>query len=434
MARIEPRILKGFRDYLPGQMIPRERMLDTVKRVFERYGFAPLATPALEYSEILLGKYGEEGEKLLYRFRDNGDRDVSLRYDLTVPLARVIGQYGELDKPLKRYQIAPVWRAEKPARGRFREFVQCDIDIVGVESMLADAECVLVGCDVLEALGVSRFEIRINNRKILDALMATLGVEQHERKMAILRSVDKLPKIGEAAVRQLLVEQDGLSAASAETVCRFVAATDREALGAVRELVGDHRAGQAGLEELGQLLSVIDAAGRTSEVKLDLSIARGLDYYTGTIYETFLLDLPDFGSVMSGGRYDTLMQMFSGQSHPAVGISLGVDRLFAGLSELGLVREEASATQVLIALFDDGDLFVGDSLAYALRVAGELRRAGIATELPLAAGKLKKQFKYADRRAIPFVVIAGPDERAAELVTVKDLRHGSQESIPRAEL
>lgn len=426
-AQITPRVLKGFRDFLPEKMIPREAMLRAITAVFESYGFVPLATPVLEYSETLLGKYGDEGDQLLYRFRDNGDRDVSMRYDLTIPLARVVGQYPQLDKPFKRYQIAPVWRAEKPAKGRFREFMQCDVDIVGVEGLLADAECILVGCDVLDALNVGNYQIRVNNRKILDGMMERIGVDEVDKRTEILRTVDKLSKIGAEAMRQLLLEENKLSADQAETL--FVCFGSQHAsLAPIRRAVAGTAYGEQGVDELQELLELVAAVGRSDRVAVDLSIARGLDYYTGTIYETFLLDLESLGSVMSGGRYDNLMGLFSKNGTPAVGISLGIDRLFEGLLELGMIAERAAVTDVLVTLFDAG------GAGTALAIARQLRSAGLNTEVSLMPTKLGKQFKYANKKAIPWVVVVGPEEAAAGQATLKNMASGEQLTVLQSEI
>lgn len=429
----KPRLLRGFRDYLPETMIAKERMLRTVARTFEHHGFAPLQTPALEYEEVLLGKYGTEGDKLLYRFRDLGDRAVAMRYDLTVPLARVVAQYADLEQPFRRYQIGTVWRAEKPGPGRYREFMQCDVDITGTESILADAEILAAGANVLTALGVERFVVRVNNRKILNAALARAGITEAARAMDTLRVVDKLPKIGEEKVRRELAEGVGLDAAAIDAVFAFLALNapggDRAALfDQLVPLMTGHEEGECGLAELRELLRYADAMGLGDRVEVDLSIARGLDYYTGTIYETFLLDREDRGSVMSGGRYDTLIGVFRKQPVPAVGISLGIDRLFNTLLDLGLVETTRATAEVLVAVFD------ATTAVDAARIAHALRRDGIAAELYPAADRLKKQFKYADRKGIPRVVLAGPDEIAAGAAKVKDLAQSRECTVPIAEL
>lgn len=418
MATVEARILRGFRDYLPDVMLPRQRMLDRVASVFESFGFAPLSTPALEYADILLGKYGDEGDKLLYRFFDNGERDIALRYDLTVPLARVVGMNRDLVKPFKRYHIAPVWRAETPGRGRFREFTQCDVDIVGSESLMADAECLAVGAAVLRALGVERFELRVNNRKLLTGLLERVSVSG-AAALGVLRTVDKLPKIGEDKTRELLQSENKLDAAACDAIFAFLKLAPDE----LASFFADSEIGRKGAAELAELLALAESLGIRDRVAVDLSIARGLDYYTGTIYETFLLDLESIGSVMSGGRYDDMIGMFGGESIPSVGISLGVDRLFFGLQELGLVTPQVSPTQVLVTVFDE------NTRKHAYDIATRLRAAGVRTEVFLGTGKLKKQFQYADRKHIPTAVVAGPDELARGEVTVKDLKTGAQQTV-----
>ena len=428
----KPRLLRGFRDYLPETMIAKERMLRQVARTFEAHGFAPLQTPALEYQEVLLGKYGAEGDKLLYRFKDLGEREVALRYDLTVPLARVVAQYADLEQPFRRYQIGTVWRAEKPGPGRYREFMQCDVDITGTTDILADAEILAVGAAVLRNLGVDRFVIRLNNRKILNAALARVGIHESERVKDTLRVVDKLPKVGEEGVRSELAQSVGLDGAAIDGLFEFLALNDGQdavrMLDRLQPIVGDHPEGQEGLHEMGRMIHYASAMGLSDHVALDLSIARGLDYYTGTIYETFLVDAEDRGSVMSGGRYDTLVGMFRKQPVPAVGISLGIDRLFNILLELGLIRTTRATAQVLVAVFDE------DLSAESVALATALRKGGVAAELYPAADKLKKQFKYADRKGISLVVLAGPDELASGQVKVKNLATGEETSVARADL
>jgi histidyl-tRNA synthetase len=421
MSRVTPRVLKGFRDYLPEVMVPRERMLSIVASVFESFGFAPLATPALEYTEILTGKYGTEGDQLLYRFEDNGGRDVSLRYDLTVPLARVVGQHANLPRPFRRYQIAPVWRAEKPGRGRFREFMQCDVDIVGSDSLLADFECIQVGVALLRELGVHDFEMRINDRRVLDGLMSHLGIAGESSKQDVLRSIDKLPKIGWDKVKEELEGKLELDESGYTAIHTFLHGDLNE----VDDTVVDMEIAAPGIDALNQLMSWAEAVGIREQLVIDLSIARGLDYYTSTIYESFLGALPGFGSVMSGGRYDGLMGLFSKQDVPAVGISLGVDRLLAGLIELDLIDSDETHTDVYVTVFNQ------ETVEYAMQVASAFRSAGIRSQVHLEAGqKMGKQFKAASRTGAPFVVVAGPGEQSRQLVTVKDMESGEQIEIP----
>jgi histidyl-tRNA synthetase len=421
--RVEPRLLRGFRDYLPEDMIPRQRMLAKVTSVFERHGFSPLATPALEYAEVVLGKYGDDAEKLLFRFEDNGGRDVCMRYELTTSLARVAAQYQQLPKPIKFYQIGPVWRAERPGHGRFREFYQCDVDIIGSKSVLAEYECIQVDYDVLTALGIEGFTIRVNNRLLLDALSVYLGIDSVDRKHALGRTIDKLPNQGETVVRQLLETDVGLDAEQIESVFKYmgISGSNTEILDAVESFFGDIAEAQEGIERLRTLLGHAVSGGiPDGVVQLDMSIIRGLDYYTGTVYETFLNDLPELGSVMSGGRYDGLVSVFTGQDAPAVGISVGIDRLIAGLQKLERIASTPSVSDVLVTIFDD------DTAPHSVRAASALRGAGICTESYADTGKLGKQMKYANKQNIPFALIIGPDEAADGRMTLKDMNSGDQ--------
>ena len=434
-AKVEAKILKGFRDYLPDLEGPRQQMLQAVKAAFESFGYGPLQTPAIEYADILLGKGGDEADKLLYRFMDNGDRDVALRYDLTVPLARVVAMYGDRVMPFRRYQVAPVWRAEKPAKGRFREFVQCDADLVGEPSVRGDAEIMMVGLAVLAALEVPGYVMRVNDRRILDGVLDVVGVDKAAR-VAVLRVVDKLPKVGPDAVRAELKDQVGLGggdgvAADAQ-IDRLFALLFREVrsdadLARLGEEIATSEVGQAGIAGLRELLSILEGAGVRERVAVDLTIARGLDYYTSTIYETFLAGHESYGSVMSGGRYDGLMGTFSGKATPAVGISLGVDRLLAALTDLGLAGNKRAGAHVFFCVFD-----VADFPAVA-KVSNELRALGLGVEVALGGGKLGKQLQLATRKGYRFALIQGGDERARGEVVAKDLVSGTQETLALAD-
>jgi histidyl-tRNA synthetase len=422
---IEPRVLKGFRDYLPEEMLPRQAMIATISNVFERFGFAPLQTPALEYADILLGKLGGDAEKLLFRFRDNGGRDVCLRYDLTVPLARVAAQYPDLPKPFKRYQIAPVWRAEKPGRGRFREFFQCDCDIVGSPSLLYDAECIVLDFAVMKALGV-KAEVRFNNRKVLAALGASLSVTDERQMMAIFRTIDKIPSQGRDRVRELLKTEAACSEEQVEKILRFVDidGSNDAMLAKLSELVGP--GADAAIDELRRVKDYVAALSGDVALKLDFSIARGLDYYTGTVYETFLIDLPGTGSVMSGGRYDGLIERYLGKPMPAVGISVGIDRLFSYLVELKAVQAKSVTSQVMVVAMD------ADCLMPALKVLGQFRAAGIAAEMAIdneAKPKMDKQLSLANKKGIPFAAILGGNEVARGTVMLKDLATREQTEV-----
>ncbi len=429
MGQTKARTLKGFRDYLPEVEIPRTRMLRRVVNVFESFGFSPLATPAIEYADILLGKSGDEGDKLLYRFEDNGGRDVALRYDLTVPLARVVAQYANLDKPFKRYQIAPVWRAEKPARGRFREFVQCDIDIVGEASVRADAECMMVGLEVLAACEVPDYEMRVNHRGVLHGMLDRAGIEDSTQRLTALRALDKLDKMGKEKVIAELETVVGLDQTAITKLFEVVERPIEGLAGleSLKEFFQDYERGFEGASSLTELMTILNDAGYADRVRIDLSIARGLDYYTGTVYETFIVGHEEYGSVMSGGRYDEMIGLYAKQSQPAVGICLGVDRLISALQDMGLLGEDTGTADVYVTLFEESDF--GDNAAFART----LREAGLSVEMSMSAKKLGKQFKAAERKGCRFVVMIGEDERRQKVVQIKDMESGQQENVKNSE-
>jgi histidyl-tRNA synthetase len=421
MASVTPRILQGFRDYLPETMIAKERMLRTIATTFESFGYAPLQTPALEFADVLLGKCGDEGDKLLYRFRDHGDRDVALRYDLTVPLARLVAMYPQLPLPFKRYQIAPVWRGESPGRGRYREFLQCDADVVGSESAIADAEVIQVGCAVLEALHVPKFTLKVSNRKLLSGFAKTLGLEGRA-VLGFFRTVDKIDKVGLQGVLELLAKENQFAPDAVARTQEFLSyGGGAPQIDALEKRYGSQEEIARGAAELRDVFRLL--APDDGRVVVDVSLARGMDYYTGTIYEGVLSEPLGFGTVIAGGRYDGLVGVFADKPVPAVGISVGIDRLFAGLQELGLVTEELAPTRVLVAIFSP------DLAPESMKIAGALRAAGIPTEVSLATEKIGKQFKYADRKRIPLVVVPGPDEIARGEVTVKALASGEQTAV-----
>jgi len=425
---IQPRTLKGFRDFLPSAMQAREWLLETARGVFHRYGYPPIDTPALEYAEILLGKGGAESDKQLYRFEDAGGRDVALRFDLTVPLARFAAQHiGELGTPFKRYHIGPVWRGENTQRGRYREFLQCDFDTIGTESMVADTETTLVIHDVFASLGVGEFRIHLNNRRILSGLLESIGLV--DQSAAALRAVDKLPKIGRAAVAQELEDIVGASPAEAGRLLEAVSVTgsNRSVLERIAGIAdGAADEGIAALTEVIDGLSAADVP--ESRVVVDMSIARGLDYYTGTVYETFLSEIPEIGSVCSGGRYDDLASLYTKQRLPGVGASLGIDRLLAALEELGRIKVPGAPSPILLALFDASRTvdYVG--------LAAMMRGAGLGVELYPDAKKLGNQLKYADRKGHRLVVIVGPSEWEAGTAQVKDMITGDNYTIPLNDL
>jgi histidyl-tRNA synthetase len=427
---IKPQTLKGFRDYLPSVMIPRERLMETAREVYRSYGFSPIDTPALEYAEILLGKGGDESDKQLFRFIDQGDRDVAMRFDLTVPFARFAAEHlNEIGVPFKRYHIGTVWRAEKPQKGRYREFVQCDFDTIGTDANASDIETLFVIHDLFERLGFSAFTIRVNHRQLLNGLLEQVGLA--DRSAGVLRALDKLPKIGRDAVFQEMTTAVGASSDAATQVLDFAAltGTPEEILTRVEQIVAGSERGLDGVARLRELFTTAATAGIQAErIALDVSIARGLDYYTGTIYETFLNDLRGIGSVCSGGRYDNLAGLFTRTPLPGVGASLGLDRLLAAMEELGLLPKSATPAQVLVTVFDES------RMPDYLRIGRVLRRAGLATEVFPQAKKLPKQLQYADRKGFRVALIAGSDEFAAGTWQVKDLQAGTQAQVPEANL
>jgi histidyl-tRNA synthetase len=427
---IQPRTLKGFRDYPPDLMLQREWMLEQARKVYRSYGFAPIDTPALELTEILLGKGGAETDKQLYRFNDHGGRDVALRFDLTVPFARFAAEnIGQLGTPFKRYHMGPVWRGENTQRGRYREFWQCDFDTIGTTSNAADIEVVLVIHDLMKALKLDRFAIHINNRLILNGLLEELGLAGQTKQALI--SLDKLPKIGRDAVMQEMAEKAGIAAPQAE---RLLALAETEGanddvLARLKKDFGGNEKAADGIARLEALLAVVARAGvPSSTVKVDLSIARGLDYYTGTVYETFLTDLPAIGSVCSGGRYDDLASLYTKQKLPGVGASLGLDRLLAALEELKLLKTVSTPAPVLMVQFS------AEHLGDYQKMARTLRGAGIGVEVYPEAKKIGAQLQYAEKRGFRLAVIAGPDEFAQGVWKVKDLTKREERALASAEL
>jgi histidyl-tRNA synthetase len=422
---IEPRTLKGFRDYLPEVMLPREELMATARRVYRSYGFAPIDTPALEYIEILTGKGSDETDKQLYRFVDHGGREVGLRFDLTVPLARFAAQYAQqLAAPFKRYHIAPVWRGENTQRGRLREFVQCDFDTIGTESVVADIETACVIHDLLRAIGFEAFSIRMNNRAVLNGLLDKLGLA--ESRVAVLRALDKLAKIGANKVVAEMIETAGATNQQATQIVGLagVTGTPDSVLAEVDKLVAGSETGEAGVARLREILAGAQAGGvAPARLALDVSIARGLDYYTGVIFETFLDELPEIGSVCSGGRYDNLAELFTKTRLPGVGASLGLDRLLVAMEELGLVPQVATPAQVLVTQFTPA------GLPQYLQLASSMRRAGLGVELFPEAKKIGKQLQHANRRGHRLAVIAGPDELAAGECQIKDLASGESRTV-----
>lgn len=425
MPLITPRTLKGFRDHLPESMLQREQLIDTARCVYQSYGFSPIDTPALEYEEILLGKGSEETDKQVYCFEDHGGRRVGLRFDLTVPLARFSAQHiGELGTPFKRYQIAPVWRGENTQKGRYREFVQCDFDTIGTKSIIADIEIALVIHDLFIALGCESFKIHINNRKILTGLLSSLGIE--DQTVTMLRCLDKLSKVSREKVAEEMLATEGIKKEEVASLLALteITGTSEEVLKETQSLVTGNAVFSAGISELTQLVHGLAAAGvPDSRVHLDLSIARGLDYYTGSIFETFLDALPEIGSVCSGGRYDHLAETYTKTELPGVGASLGLDRLLAAMQEIGALEGTPIAADILIVYFDP------ERSDDYLQLARQLRLSGLRVEMYVEPKKIGQQLKYANRRGHRLAVIAGSEELEQGVCQIKDLHTGVAEQV-----
>ena len=450
MSKTQP--ARGMRDFLPADVRRREYVIDTIREVYERYGFEPLETPAVENIETLTGKYGEEGNQLIYKIlkrgvhETSGEADLALRYDLTVPLARVVAEYRDkLPKFFKRYQIQPVWRADRPARGRFREFYQCDVDALGSRSMVVEAEICAAAGEALTKLGFSDFKLRINHRQVLTGVLATAGLpfDKHD---AALVAIDKLDKIGREGVAKELVER-GINAGHAERLLDFfvelsslehaadlAAGEDvekkREALnaaimGRLVEFVGGNEVGARGIDELRSILKFTAANGIAPRIEIDPTLARGLSYYTGAIMEINVKDLP--GSLGGGGRYDNLVGMFLGQDVPACGFSLGLERIIVVMTQREMFPAAlgTAAADIMVAIWDETNY--DDSIS----LASELRASGLRVELYPEADKLGKQFKYASSREIQFVAVIGDDERTRGEVAIKNMDTGEQRSVKR---
>lgn len=431
--RVKPEVLGGFRDYLPADMINRQRFIDKIQGVYERFGFVPLDTPALERSSVL-GTDSPDFGMEVYRF-NAGDQDVTLRFDLTVPLARVIAAYPELSKPFKRYQVGKVWRREKPQAGRFREFMQFDADIVGSKSMMADTEIIIIIYTVMKELGIDDFLIRFNDRKILNALPSYVGFDP-QKINAVLRVIDKLEKIGVDGITEDLMRQPenqydetalDFSAEAVQRILRFlqISGDSIEILRKLGEIFGDNEIGRQGISELEEICKNLIVVGLPEENwKVDLSVARGLDYYTGPVFETTLLDLPSIGSVFSGGRFDGLIGRFTQNSIPATGASIGVDRFYAALEQLGKIKPVSTLTRVLVTVFNE------ELARRSLEFAQNLRTAGINAEMYLGDDNtLKAQMVYAVKQEIPFLVIIGPEEAMAGMVKLKNLATREQQVL-----
>ena len=430
---------RGMRDFLPDDVRRRDFVVGVIRGVYDRYGFEPLETPAVENIETLLGRYGEEGNKLIFKILKRGEHeasgqtDLALRYDLTVPLARVAAQYqAQLPRFFKRYQIQPVWRADRPARGRFREFYQCDIDAIGSTSLVVEAEMCAAATDVLTTLGFADFTLRVNHRGLLAAMLRRAGIPESKHG-AVLVELDKLDKVGEAIVKSAVAELAGSVAQSEEIMGLFtrVAALEpgrgRNAA-VLAELRGFLIGDQPAIDELERLLALIDGTSAAGRVRVDPSLARGLSYYTGAIMEVTVPDLA--GSLGGGGRYDNLIGAFLGREVPACGFSLGLERILVVMDERKMFPASVVArnADVMVTIWSEA------SKRDALELAAALRRRGLRVDVYPDADKVGKQFKYASSRNIPFVTVVGEDEKAAGTVTVKDLRTGDQSAIKRSEV
>ena len=431
MERIKPRTLSGFMELLPQQQMQMDRIMETVRSVYALYGFTALDTPIIEASEILLAKGGGETEKQIYRFT-KGDSDLSLRFDLTVPLAKYVALHdSELFFPFRRFQVGKVYRGERAQRGRFREFYQADIDVIGDESLdiANDAEIPAIIYTLFSRLGLKRFQIRINNRKILNGFYAILGLS--EKSGDIMRTVDKIEKIGADMVRAILVDDYAISDEAAGEVLRFIAirGTNAEVLAALEQYRGKNELFDEGLNELSTVARYLGGFGVPEEnFAVDLTIARGLDYYTGTVYETTLLDHPEIGSVCSGGRYDNLAEYYTSKQLPGVGISIGLTRLFYVLGEQGMLNPDvptAPADALILPMTED--------ISAAVALATQLRAAGLRTQLYTEPKKFKARMNYADRLGVPFVLFLGDDEIKDGVVSVKNMKSGEQVKVSPAE-
>ncbi len=427
MDRVRPRTLSGFMELMPDKQVQMEKMMQVLRDSYSLYGFTPLDTPVIESAEVLLAKGGGETEKQIYRFM-KGDSDLALRFDLTVPLAKyVAANYAQLTFPFKRFQIGKVYRGERSQRGRFREFYQADIDVIGDGSLdiINEAEIPAIISRTFTQFGLTRFVIRVNNRKVLNGFFELLGLT--ERSGDVMRTIDKLDKIGPDKVRTLLTEDCGVTAEQADEILRFITCpgTSADKIAFLETYRGRSETFDLGLDELKTVAGYLPAFGVKAEnFAIDLTIARGLDYYTGTVYETTLTDYPEIGSVCSGGRYDNLAEYYTDKQLPGVGISIGLTRLFYVLGEQGLLNDEmvtAPADVLVIPMVED--------LTFPIAAATTLREAGVRTQIYTEKKKVKQKFAYADKLGIPYAVIIGEDECTGGVVSVKDLATGTQETM-----
>ena len=431
MDKLKPRTLSGFMELLPAPQQQMERMMDILRRTYSLYGFTPLDTPVIEAADVLLAKAGGETEKQIYRFT-KGDSDLALRFDLTVPLAKYVAlHYGELAFPFRRYQIGKVYRGERAQRGRFREFYQADIDIIGDGQLdiANEAEIPSIIYRTFTQMGLTRFQIRVNNRKILNGFYAMLGLT--ERSSDVMRTVDKLDKIGPDKVRALLTDDVGVSLEAADEILRFIAigGSNEEVLAALSGYEGRNEQFDAGLSELRTVVKYLSAFGvPETHFAVDLTIARGLDYYTGTVYETTMLDHPEIGSICSGGRYDNLAEYYTDKKLPGVGISIGLTRLFYVLGEQGMLNPAMNTAPCDVLV-----LPMTDDLGPAIACATALREAGLRTQVYTEQKKFKAKMSYCNKLGIPYAVLLGEDEIKLGAVSVKNMETGEQNTVPAAQ-
>ncbi len=421
MAKIQARIFKGARDFFPEQMLHRERILQVMRTTFKKYGFAPLETPAIEYLDVLTGKYGEDADRLIYKLNYKvGQKDeAALHYDLTVPFSRAVAMQTDLPLPFKRYQMQPVWRADRPQphQGRFREFYQCDADCVGSESMIIDAEMIAITYEILSQLTIPDFVIKINNRKILNGITQYIGLD-NSHVAEVCNAIDKLDKVEWNEVEKDLIEKN-IAATSIEKLHQLLIKDLN--LDLLKTELNSIEIAQQGIAELQELFSYLAIFNiPETHYKFDISLARGLDYYTGPIFETKLPKHPHMGSLNGGGRYNGLIASFGGKDIPAVGTSLGLDRIFTAMQQLNLLDEVKTSTKVLVGNFGEA------TLVASLKLVTDLRANNINTEFYPDADKLKKQFGYCDKKKIPFMCIIGEEEMAANVITLKNLQNSEQ--------
>ena len=426
MNKVEPKTLSGFMELLPNEQVLFNQMMDKIRASYEKFGFLPIDTPVIESSDVLLAKAGGETEKQLYSFK-KGDSNLTLRFDLTVPLAKYVAEYyNQITFPFRRYQIGKVYRGERAQRGRFREFYQCDIDIIGDTDLniLNDAEIPAVMYETFKSLGLENFSIHINNRKILNGLFEAAKVK--EKSVDIMRTIDKIEKIGKETVIAIFKDDYNISEESIKTIVDFIEinGTTDEKINKLENLGINNELYNIGVNELKEVVKYIRLFNVPEEAfELDLSIARGLDYYTGTVYETFLNDFKSIGSICSGGRYNDLAEYYTDKKLPGVGMSIGLTRLFFILNEIGLVKsDKRSVSDVLVvSMIED--------LSKSIEVANELRKVGINTEIYFDNKKIKAKFKYADKLKIPYVIVIGEDEIKSDFLTIKNMEQGTQEQL-----